>query len=54
MALKPCKECNEQISSDVAQCPHCGSDTPMGKFEAIVKGGPVLVLFGVILYVWLT
>ena len=26
MAMKPCKECNREISSSAKTCPHCGKD----------------------------
>ena len=25
MALRPCPECNRQVSTKARQCPHCGS-----------------------------
>lgn len=28
MALRPCKECGQQISSDAKTCPHCGKKVP--------------------------
>ena len=30
MALKTCKECNLQVSSDAKACPHCGKKNPTG------------------------
>jgi hypothetical protein len=30
MALRPCKECNQQISSHAKVCPHCGKKVGMG------------------------
>lgn len=26
MAMRPCKECNQEISSSAKKCPHCGKD----------------------------
>jgi hypothetical protein len=28
MALKPCRECGEQVSTESAHCPHCGVPHP--------------------------
>ena len=28
MALKPCKECDEMISTRAKICPHCGTQNP--------------------------
>jgi hypothetical protein len=30
MALIPCKECSQQISSDAKTCPHCGKEVKAG------------------------
>jgi hypothetical protein len=30
MALRPCKECGKQISSDATACPHCGKKVKSG------------------------
>lgn len=31
MALKPCKECGREISTEAKTCPHCGKQWPTGK-----------------------
>lgn len=28
MALEPCRECGEQVSTNAPKCPHCGTTTP--------------------------
>lgn len=28
MALKPCRECGQQVSEEAAACPHCGVTAP--------------------------
>jgi hypothetical protein len=33
MALKPCKECGQQISTEAKTCPHCGKANPTGKLS---------------------
>lgn len=30
MALKPCRECGQQVSTEAATCPHCGVSDPTG------------------------
>lgn len=35
MALKPCRECGQQVSTEAATCPNCGTPDPTGvKAEA--------------------
>ena len=29
MALKPCRECGEQVSTEAKTCPHCGVKRPV-------------------------
>jgi hypothetical protein len=31
MALKPCKECGKEISTEAKNCPHCGKKDPTGR-----------------------
>jgi len=47
MALKACKECRKEISSDANPCPHCGKKNPHG-MSALMKygGGFLAVMFG--------
>lgn len=30
MAIKPCRECGQQVSTEAAACPHCGVPSPTG------------------------
>jgi hypothetical protein len=30
MALKPCRECKEMVSTEAKACPHCGASDPTG------------------------
>jgi hypothetical protein len=52
MALKGCKECRKEISSDANPCPHCGKKNPHG-MSSVVKygGGFLMVVFGLPLMV---
>jgi hypothetical protein len=31
LALKPCRECGNQVATDAKACPHCGKEWPAGK-----------------------
>ena len=33
MALEPCRECGQQVSTEAAACPHCGTRDPTGKVK---------------------
>lgn len=47
MAIKKCKECGKEVSSQAKQCPHCGAPQP----KSVGLGGIILVLFvGYIIY----
>jgi hypothetical protein len=53
MALRPCKECGKQISTEAAVCPHCGKKIPkkadLGCTIAVLAvGGFILVAMIVI------
>jgi hypothetical protein len=49
MALKPCKECSREISTEAKTCPHCGKKDPTGTHTSpVAMGCLVLVLLGVI------
>lgn len=43
MALKPCKECKQQVSTSAKTCPHCGVSKPT-KSGIGLGGGIVLTL----------
>ena len=44
MAMKPCKDCGEQVSSRADECPHCGRWMIFGRLE---------YLFGINLLIFL-
>ena len=44
MALQPCKECGQQISTDAKVCPHCGKNQRQSVTAGGVLGLLVLVL----------
>lgn len=47
MAIRKCKECGKEVSSQAKQCPHCGAPQP----KSVGIGGMFLVLFvGYIIY----
>lgn len=47
MALKPCKECKEQISTDVNVCPRCGKKAPHGPSPRRMLTLAVMLVVGV-------
>lgn len=48
MALRPCKECKSQISSDAKVCPHCGKRQGTSGSVGCLAIIGLLVLLGVI------
>ncbi len=47
MAIKKCKECGKEVSSQAKQCPHCGAPQP----KTVGIGSILLVLFvGYVIY----
>lgn len=42
MALRNCKDCNKEVSTDASSCPYCGADLA-SKTVSIIKS-----LFGII------
>ncbi len=50
MALKPCRECGQQVSIDAKICPHCGVRFPV-KGAAVRNNVGCLVLIGIALFV---
>lgn len=42
MALKPCRQCGQQIATDAKVCPHCGTAKPGKSFHA--RRGLLLVI----------
>lgn len=51
MALKPCRECKEKVSTEAKTCPHCGVSKP-----AVSAGLSPLIawgtIFGTLWFVW--
>lgn len=47
MALRPCKECKAQISSDAKICPHCGKKQDLGSGTGCLAIIIVLLALGV-------
>lgn len=47
MALKPCKECKKEVSTDAKTCPSCGVKDPTTTASDII-GGIVILLVAVI------
>ena len=45
MALKKCKECGGQVSSDAKICPHCGAKQNKTNWKAI--GIMIAVFYGI-------
>src|SRR5688572_139181 len=38
MALKACRECGKQVSTEAAKCPHCGTPHPTSQFSKGARG----------------
>jgi len=39
MALKPCRECDKEVSSEAKTCPHCGIDNPAASIATPAPAG---------------
>jgi zinc-ribbon domain len=50
MAMKPCKECGHEISTEATTCPHCGKKNPTGVRTSPVALG-CLALIGFVIVV---
>lgn len=49
MALKPCKECGREISTEAKACPHCGKQNPTGmKTSPLAMGCLVLIVLVIV------
>ena len=58
MALRPCKECYQEISSHAKVCPHCGRKNPrQGKIsfalERLANGMLKVGLYGMLIWLLL-
>ena len=58
MALKPCKECHQEVSTSAKVCPHCGRKNPrQGKISFAIdsfakwlfKVGLLLTILGLLI-----
>lgn len=50
MAMKPCKECEQPVSTKAKACPNCGADAPTRSFNRpfiwiVAIGGAVIYVF---------
>lgn len=47
MAIKPCRECGAQVSTEAKKCPHCGTETPTtnAAFRQLAGVAAAIVLF---------
>src|SRR5689334_14300460 len=52
MAMKPCKECGHEISTEATTCPHCGKKNPTGVRTSPIALG-CLALIGFVIVVGL-
>lgn len=46
MALKPCKECGKEISTDAKACPHCGKRSPTQTTISTTTGLLIILALG--------
>lgn len=44
MAMKQCRECGQQVSTDANSCPHCGKTNPTGSFAGMGCAGKGCIL----------
>lgn len=44
MAMKPCKDCGESMSSLADECRHCGRTTNLGRLDHFASSGALLLL----------
>ena len=51
MALKPCRECQKQVSTEAKQCPHCGVNRPIPHGSRKIQG--VVALAAGLFAVWM-
>lgn len=51
MALQPCRECGKEVSTEAAQCPHCGVGHPTKKMTPSAQG--CLGCLGVLVVFWI-
>jgi RNA polymerase subunit RPABC4/transcription elongation factor Spt4 len=44
VALKPCKECGREISTEAKACPHCGKTSPTGAKTSWLAAGCLIII----------
>ncbi|MDR6517492.1 hypothetical protein J2789_000154 [Variovorax paradoxus] len=51
MALKPCRECKKEVSTEAKACPHCGVTSPTKKppstKEALIGAGAIIAVVAI-------
>jgi hypothetical protein len=50
MALKPCKECGREISTEAKLCPHCGKTSPTGTRTSPLAMGCLVLMVLVLIF----
>lgn len=53
MSLKPCRECDKEVSTGAATCPHCGIQRPYISEGQHAAGGVIVLIFIVIVIAFL-
>ncbi len=54
MAMKPCKECKQDVSTKAKTCPHCGVKNPTITAKDQFVGAIILVVIIAGLWMWLS
>lgn len=50
MAMKPCRECKQEVSTEAKACPHCGAEKPTQAKQFSLGSLLVLIVFGIIVW----
>ncbi len=53
MAMKPCKECGKEVSSQAKTCPHCGVEIVKTSKSISTCSGCLIVLLAVAVFGWI-
>ena len=48
VALKPCRECGQEISGEAKTCPHCGKRNPTGRKTSPIALGCLVLIVGTV------
>jgi hypothetical protein len=51
MALKPCKECKQEVSTKAKSCPHCGAKNPTVSGKETAQGCLGIIVLSIIIAV---